>query len=499
MPVRGPLRGPVRGPSRGPTRGAAQSPLLVVFSGPAQSNTIGLMDVAGVTGYPGLGDPDPSILFVQKSAPGATTPPVFVSEGPSSLQPRTLALGGGYVANRAGVELSMLRELAAATGRTVYGIKLAVDGSSAVNHWDTNGLTTDLMAELYALIDTWSATWGIDNLADNMLIVPNQGEADTGQTYAVNFAAWESILITKLRGRYGNARILITATHSSNDTAGNVRAAQTSVAAKYDRARWVSCNDLTLRDAAHYDDQGYADLGSRLAVVGAEMISDAPRTTPYVKAIGPITVATSVQSITPTLPPHAADDILLFVVAALGNTSYTLSIPSGFAAVTGGDVHDGGNALNARLQLFWKRATSSAESAPTMADGAGDDAKTGVVFTLGNCKTSGDFWSAISSATEATDTSVSFPTLADTVVDNALVLNLIATRADVTAAQGSTWANADLSGVIEIHDDHTNTGAGYGLIVVEGRKSSHGAVAATTGTLATTSDKAMITIAIAPP
>lgn len=480
--------------------GAVQSPLLVVFSGPAQSNTIGLMDPTLVTGYPGIDTPNSSITFVQKNAPAAVAPPVFVTEGPSSLGPRVSPIGGSYVAGQAGVELSMLPELSTALGgRTVYGIKLAVDGSSAVNHWDTNGLTTDLMAELYALIDTWSATWGIDNLADNMLIVPNQGEADTGQTYAVNFAAWESILITKLRGRYGNVRILITATTSTSDTTGNVRAAQTAIAAKYTRVRWVGCNDLTLRDVAHYNDQGYAVLGSRLAVAGAELISDAARTTPYVKAIGPITVASSVQSITPTLPPHAADDILLFVVAALGNTSYTLSPDNGFTAVTGGDVHDGGNALNARLQLFWKRAASGAESAPTMTDLGGDDSKIGLVLNLGNCKATGDFWSAIASATEATDTSVSFPTLASTVVANALVLNIIATRADVSAAQGSAWVNADLAGVMELHDDHNTSSAGYGLIVVEGRKAVAGAVAATTGTLATTSDKAMITIAIAPP
>lgn len=476
-------------------RRPSSTPLLVVFSGPAQSNTIGLMDPAMVTGHSGIADPFPAVQFWQKNAPGATPPPTFTTEGPEDMAPRTTALGGAYLAGLAGVELSMLRDLAALLPtRTLYGIKLAVDGSSAVSHWATAGLGVDLVAELVSAIDTQCAAWGFTPSASTMLLVPNQGEADTAQTYAAILAAWESIIVTSLRGTYGNFPVLYTATTSTNDTAGNVRAAQTAMAAKYPPARWVSCNDIPLRDAAHYTDQGYADLGSRLAVEAADLLTSAARSTPYIKAIGPVTVATSVQSITPTLPPHEAGDVLVLILAALGNTSYTLSTPAGFTSFI--DVHDGGSALNARLQCWWKRCASSSESVPTIADAAGDDAKTGVVINLGGCAGSGDFWSALSTGTEATDTSVSFPSLADTAVSNTLVLNIIATRADVTAHQGSAWENPDLAGVLEMHDDHSNTGAGYGLIIVEGRKASAGAVQATTGTLATTTDKAMATIAV---
>jgi hypothetical protein len=252
-------------------------------------------------------------------------------------------------------------------------------------------------------------------------------------------------------------------------------------------------DDLALRDGAHYLDNGYATAGSRVAtIVKNHLNATTSVANPIHMACGVPVVASSVQGATPVIPVnYATGDIGLLLVSGVGQNNY--ATPSGWTAVTGSPQHDSASGLNARLQAWTKTLTAGAETNPTIADVASDDAKIVVVCTIRG--SSGIDTSAGNTA--AASTSLTFPSLTTT-VNNDLILNVTGHKTDVTVEQASAWSNTDTTGITEQFDVATSTGGGAGLAYATSVKVSSGSVSGTTATIATSATNAKLSIAFKP-
>lgn len=480
--------------------GGTVAPLLIIASG--QSNQLGKMQAASVTPavYPGLGSSFAAVQLFDHNGGANADPPTFHDEGPRALAARTQAYNT-YLVGDAGTELVVGRELTASLGRVVGIAKMAIDGSSLITGWNNPAFPTagpSLLSQITTFITAQIAAFGISNPAENLVFSWNQGEADTGQAYATYLGALQSF-IGALQGTFGNFRVIVHRVTSRNDTAGNVRAALESYSASLGARGTCSYgDDLALRDAAHYTDDAYATLGLRQSAALTAMLLGTPSAAPVWKAGGPPTISSSVQAVTPTLPLHQTGDVFLMVLSGLGVNPYTLSDPQGFVEIAGSPQHDGADNLAARLQVWWKRAASSSETAPTIADVASDDSKMAMVLLVRGCRSSGNPFDVTAGGTVITTTAVSIPGLTTTVA-NALVIAIATHRIDIATPQFSAFANASLTNLTEHVNLSTSSGAGYGIGIAAGTKAVAGAVSATTATLAATSTQALLSIALAPP
>lgn len=460
-----------------------------------QSNGLGLDTEANNTLYPHV-FPWSGVTIQEQEATVLADPPVWKFEGPRALSPRTTITGGSYTAGMGGVDLIFGRELDLLLPNQWYVGKMCIDGSSLISHWNNPAYPTGgpaLLTQFITFVQNRMTDWNITDPANNIILMFMQGEADTGQTFATYIAALDSMVAT-LRATFGQCRIVLNRLSNKNDTIGNIRAAQESFVSTDTKATIYYGDNLPLRDGAHYTDDGYCSLalGGRTALVN-DLTNVAPQTPRWAGA-GPFTVATSLQGITPTMPRHKANDILVLVVAGIGNTAY--AAPAGWTEFTNSPQHDGASGLNSRLQAFWFRAVDGSTAAPTVADVAGDDAKIGFVYVVRGATTSGNPFDTTAGDTSATSTSVTCPGVTTT-VPNCLVVAMCADTVDSDTPQftGGTWANANLTNFVEHVDRNTATGAGAGIGIAAGFKATAGATGTTTATLATTGTQARLTIA----
>lgn len=121
---------------------------------------------------------------------------------------------------------------------------------------------------------------------------------------------------------------------------------------------------------------------------------------PTLQAQGAINAVTTGDCVV-TLPAHQADDIL--VVSAIlwapngAKVTGATSDPAGWALMGGATLFDGTFALIANLDVWWRRATSGAESDPTLVRPAGSDSGAdtcfaGRAYVIRGCETSGNPW-----------------------------------------------------------------------------------------------------------
>jgi len=210
---------------------------------------------------------------------------------------------------------------------------------------------------------------------------------------------------------------------------------------------------------------------------------------PTVVAVG--AQATSLTSITPAFPAGiAAGDVLITVAECEGVTApgaYTL--PTGWAHITGSPIQEG---TNTRLWVIW-RLYDGVFTAPALGDSG--DHNIGRMIAIRGCPTTGVPWDVVATATEAvSDTTATFPGVTTT-VDDTLVLEIIATGTDTATGQMSTVTNANYSSITSRMNDWTTNGNGGGFAVVSGVKATKGATGQSTGTVATASTKALMTVA----
>lgn len=480
-----------------PTDSAQPANRLVVLVG--QSNAGGIGVAASVTNYPGIANAFSAVqMYERTAAGGAVDPPNFTNEGPRDLAPRITNFGGSYATGTFGVELSLGRELDAATADTWFVAKYTIDGSSLVNHWASASYPTTggaLATQLTTFIQDRATAWNVTDLANNLIVVFIQGEADTGQAYATYLSNLQSFF-SGLRASLGNFLVVVHRLVSRVDSAQNVRAAEEAFAANTTKVLITHADDLALRDTAHYSDDSYVTLGIRIKTAIVDYYNSVSPTSPYVVAVGPIAETNSTGSPSPTLPPHQANDILLVVLA--GNGTNNFAAPAGGWAEVGSSPQAGGG-LNARIQAWWLRAAGSGTSSPTIADVASDGQKFAVAVVIRGAITSGNPFDVTAGGTAATSTSVSFPG-ATTTGTNRLVFQMAAIIVDNTEPQFvyNSFSNADLTEIDQQLNKCSNASTGVGMGIISARKATAGAFAATTATLSNTGTQALLTLAVKP-
>jgi len=452
-----------------------------------QSNSVGLCQASAVTNYPSadLTLPFADVIMFDHVAYSNGAPPAYTDQGPQTLRPRT-SNAGGYLAGMGGVELVMARELVANTSNGWRFGKSAVDGST-IAQWNDPALLRDLFITFIA------AQMTAAGVTDSSLVTVqfDQGESNVGSGYATYLLALQE-LFAAIRAAFPGCGILINRISNQVDTTGDVRAAQESLVRSTIGALIVYADDLALRDTAHYTDDSYVTLGERLAARQASAIAGTPATNPQYTGAGPIVSADSASSLTPTMPLHQAGDWLYVVLFAIGNNDYTLTTANGFVeAVT--PIHDGGSALNPRLQVWKQQATSGATLSPVIADAASDDFKFAFIIVVRG----GDATEAIEdsdASTPATSTAVSFPAGASSGPDR-LVLNVMAFANDAIGQRVTALANGGLSDLTQHVNFSTTASVGYSCFLSAGRVGT-GPTGNTTALLTGTSPQALLTLVL---
>jgi hypothetical protein len=200
-------------------------------------------------------------------------------------------------------------------------------------------------------------------------------------------------------------------------------------------------------------------------------------------------------AITPAWPTHQSGDVALLIVES-ANQAITLSTPAGFAAVTNSPQGTGtaGGTSATRLTVFWKRATTSAEPNPTVADSG--DHQIARIITFRGVVASGNPWDVTAgNVASSASTSVSIPG-ATTTVANTLVVAIVTNGTDTSSAQAGSWANSNLTSLTERVDGGTTSGNGGGFAIATGVKATAGAYGTTTATLSTSSRQGRMSIAL---
>jgi hypothetical protein len=159
--------------------------------------------------------------------------------------------------------------------------------------------------------------------------------------------------------------------------------------------------------------------------------------------------------ITPVIPAHAADDILILLAAARSN-AVTLTTPAGWTLKNG--PFDAGTAW--RMYWFWKRATSGGETNPLCDWSALTGDKYGQVHTLRGAATSGDPFSASGLGMDSTDiiitTGITVPTAGQRVILIGLGSDNASASVVVTATDPAAFTQRHFS-TIATGNDATGT------------------------------------------
>lgn len=220
---------------------------------------------------------------------------------------------------------------------------------------------------------------------------------------------------------------------------------------------------------------------------------------PAYRASGTFTSGTG--AITPPYPATmAANDVCLLAVTS-ENEAISLTTANGFVQVPTWSPQSAGTAATdpgSRLALFWKR-TVGGDSAPVVADSLNNTE--GVIHCFSGVTTSGNPWDTGAGGNDsaANDTTGTIPG-STTTVDNTLVVLVTSTSNNATSTTNfSGWTNANLANITERQDNSNTAGLGGGSGMATGEKATAGSYTTTTVTLAATSFKGAISLALKPP
>jgi len=232
------------------------------------------------------------------------------------------------------------------------------------------------------------------------------------------------------------------------------------------------------------------------------VIGFTPATMPETNAAYVMSEGADVESISaavnPTWPPHQTNDIGLLIVESAGASGP--SAPSGWAHVTGSPQIDGvSGGSQSILSVFWKRAASGAESAPTV--GFSSDHVRAFILTVRNAKTTGDPFDAGAGTIAGSQiTSITFPSIT-TLKDNSLVLNISTSSIDGNTGRISDpagWANANLRNFMQRRDTTSIIGSGSETLIGQGYKDVAGSTGSSTATLTSAQRQGLITLSFPP-
>jgi len=192
-----------------------------------------------------------------------------------------------------------------------------------------------------------------------------------------------------------------------------------------------------------------------------------------------------------TNTPHASTatgDLMLLIVETRATQS--TGTPSGWTQVTGSPQDSGAAGLTeTRLAVYWKIATAP-EGAVSIAD-SGDHQQAVILSYAGAIGID----ASVGGITTPATTSFSIGGVTTTTPD-CMVVDVITQSASGTQAWGS-WANANLSSLVERFDTGGGGSVTAGIAANEGGKASAGATGATTVTNSVSTTAAWMKIALA--
>lgn len=205
-------------------------------------------------------------------------------------------------------------------------------------------------------------------------------------------------------------------------------------------------------------------------------------------------------ALTVPFPTVAANDVALLVVTS-ENEAISLTTANGFALLGSATSKAAGTAATdpaSRLVVYWKRCTGS-DASPVVADSNNNTEAR--IFTYSGCTTTGNPWASYAEGNDsaANDTSGSIPSASVSGVSNTLVVLICSTSYNATStAEFSAWTNSNLTSITERGDNTNTAGLGGGFGVADGTYSGTGDYGTTTVTLAHTSYKGTMSIALKP-
>lgn len=195
----------------------------------------------------------------------------------------------------------------------------------------------------------------------------------------------------------------------------------------------------------------------------------------------------------------AANDVCLLAVES-ENEAISLSSAQGFAEITAYSPQSAGTAATnpgSRLAVFWKR-TVGGDTNPTVADSGNH--QTGRIHCFSGVITSGDPWNigAGGNDSAANDTSANIPGATTTVHDTLVVLLQSTSFNGTSTNQCGDMTNADLANITERTDNSSTINLGGGHCMATGEKATPGSYTTTTLTMANTTYKGAISLALRP-
>lgn len=211
--------------------------------------------------------------------------------------------------------------------------------------------------------------------------------------------------------------------------------------------------------------------------------------------------ASSINAITPALPLGiAADDILLLFLET-ANQTITISNFNGgtWTEIVGSPQGTGaaGGANATRLTVFWSRY-NGVQGVPTTSDSGNH--QIGVIVAVRGVIAVGNPFDVTAGGVEAiADTSGVIPGAITSIADVFVAAAVAGALPDAnTISQFSGWANVNLTNISERFDVTRNPGNGGSIGIVTGEKAAAGSYGNTNVTHATSTTKAMISIALKP-
>lgn len=189
----------------------------------------------------------------------------------------------------------------------------------------------------------------------------------------------------------------------------------------------------------------------------------------------------------PSWPTHTTGD---FGILYVEHPDSTITTPSGWTLI--GTVI--GVANTVRLTAFYRFATSSSETAPTISGSA--DHNWSVIITYTGVNTSNPVHVAsFSDYPDGGTTGLTTPGMT-TLLDDCLIIAAYAWNIDNAGPLASAPTNADLSSLTERYDAGTITGNGGGLVVLDGGLATHKAFTFTSIDVSAATGAAVATIAL---
>lgn len=196
-------------------------------------------------------------------------------------------------------------------------------------------------------------------------------------------------------------------------------------------------------------------------------------------------------------PPLTALTGMMHIVLVETAAQMPTSAPSGYTVLPNlPQITGTAGATTATAIIGYYRIVDGTEALQSVTFSALDHAAK-LDIVVANYDKDDPFNASAGAVLATASTAVSMPTLTTT-APKCLVMQAIAHATDTASPQFSGQSNAGLARLVEVEDFATTRGNGGGIALLSGIKKVAGSVAATTGTLATSSVQAKYTLAINP-